>query len=251
MGRWDRLSRRESHNLGGPGWSPAPALFPGQRKAGVAGLWMDPLRTQEGAGLFQVQCKPSEGFPIRHLVHQLLGVQGEKETLCALKTGQTCKLAARAVIVEVTQDPIRLHGPASQCSLEAQRAGGWKVKWEPERQRSRDEDGKVGGGVGGRIGEVAGTAWRRPEGRSPEQSQDWSDTLCCDLTVMVFRIQFDSSNHEHTRFQVFMTTSLHGGPSGPPSHRQPGGDKTGQAPPSQLHRGPQDSETEGNGQPLG
>ena len=128
MGRWDCLSRRESHNLGGPGWSPAHAVFPGQKNAGVAGLWMDPLRTQEGAGLFQVQCKPSEGFQTCHSVHQLLGVLGAKDTLCARKTGQTCTVAGRAVTIEVIQDPIRLHRPASQCSLEAQRVGGWKVK---------------------------------------------------------------------------------------------------------------------------
>lgn len=32
------LSRRGSHKFRGPGWTPAPGMFPGQRKAGVAGV---------------------------------------------------------------------------------------------------------------------------------------------------------------------------------------------------------------------
>ena len=78
-------AEERNHNLGGPGWSPAPGVFPGQRKAGVAGVWMDPLRTQEGAGLFQGQCKPSEGFQTCNLLHQLPAIQAEKDILCASK----------------------------------------------------------------------------------------------------------------------------------------------------------------------
>lgn len=83
--------------------------------------------TGRGAGLFQVQCKPS-GFQTRHLVHQLLGFKEKKKHFVPLKPARPANWQVERVIVEVTQDPIRLHRPASQCSLEAQRVGGWKVK---------------------------------------------------------------------------------------------------------------------------
>ena len=133
---------------------------------------MDPLRTQEGAGLFQVQCKPSEGFQTCHLVHQLLGVQGEKDTLCALKTSQTCKLADRAVIMEVIQDPIRLHRPASH---EASRPRGLEAGRLSRNQKGRKVEmrmGRGGGGGGEEWGKWLAQLGRRPEGRSPGQSQD-------------------------------------------------------------------------------